>query len=124
MLTLALYGLLALLLAGALFLLAAYLLPAGEQIAPPIRDEPLWDLPAGKRLDRTTWRRCGCPSRCAVIGSPRPTCCSTGSPTSCASATTRSTGCASIAAEPRWQRTRAGRLSRDDLSRADRAVST
>ena len=45
MLTLALYGLLALLLAGALFLLAAYLLPAGEQIAPPIRDEPLWDLP-------------------------------------------------------------------------------
>ena len=34
MLTLALYGLLALLLAGALFLAAAYLLPAGEQIAP------------------------------------------------------------------------------------------
>jgi hypothetical protein len=51
MLTLALFGLLALLLAGALFLLAAYLLPAGEQIAPPIRDEPLWDLPSGKRLD-------------------------------------------------------------------------
>src|SRR5581483_2405230 len=51
MLTLALYGLLALLLAGALFLLAAYLLPAGEQIAPPIRDEPLWALPADKRLD-------------------------------------------------------------------------
>jgi hypothetical protein len=53
MLTLALYGLLALLLAGALFLLAAYLLPAGEQIAPPIRDEPLWDLPEDKRLDET-----------------------------------------------------------------------
>ena len=50
MLTLALYGLLAILLAGALFLLAAYLLPSGEQIAPPIRDEPEWDLPAGRRL--------------------------------------------------------------------------
>ena len=51
MLTLALYGLLAVLVAAALFLLAAYLLPAGEQIAPPIRDEPLWELPASKRLD-------------------------------------------------------------------------
>ncbi len=50
MLTLALYGLLAVLLAGALFLLAAFLLPAGEQIAAPIRDEPIWDLPAGHRL--------------------------------------------------------------------------
>jgi hypothetical protein len=50
MLTLVLYGLLAILLAGALFLLAAYLLPAGEQIAPPIRDEPIWDLPSEKRL--------------------------------------------------------------------------
>ena len=50
MLTLALYGLLALLVAGLLFLLAAYFLPAGEQIAPPIRDEPLWELPAEKRL--------------------------------------------------------------------------
>jgi DNA-3-methyladenine glycosylase I len=49
-LTLALYGLLAVLLAGALFLLAAYLLPAGEQIAPPIRDEPIWELPADHRL--------------------------------------------------------------------------
>ena len=51
MLTLVLYGLLAVLLAGALFLIAAYLLPAGEQIAPPIRDEPLWELPADKPLD-------------------------------------------------------------------------
>lgn len=51
MLTLALYGLLAVLVAAALFLLAAYLLPAGEQIAPPIRDEPIWELPASKRLD-------------------------------------------------------------------------
>jgi hypothetical protein len=50
MLTLVLFGLLAILVAGALFLLAAYLLPAGEQIAPPIRDEPLWDLPSEKRL--------------------------------------------------------------------------
>jgi hypothetical protein len=53
MLTLALYGLLAVLLAAALFLLAAYLLPAGEQIAPPIRDEPVWELPADKRLDES-----------------------------------------------------------------------
>jgi hypothetical protein len=50
MLTLVLFGLLAILVAGALFLVAAYLLPAGEQIAPPIRDEPLWDLPSEKRL--------------------------------------------------------------------------
>jgi hypothetical protein len=50
-LTLVLYGLLAVLVAGALFLLAAYVLPAGEQIAPPIRDEPLWRLPPDKRLD-------------------------------------------------------------------------
>jgi hypothetical protein len=53
MLTLVLYGLLAILLAGALFLLAAYLLPAGEQIAPPIRDEPLWSLPPDQRLNYT-----------------------------------------------------------------------
>jgi hypothetical protein len=50
MLTLVLYGLLAVLLAGVLFLAAAYLLPAGEQIAPPIRDEPIWDLPSGTQL--------------------------------------------------------------------------
>jgi hypothetical protein len=49
--TLALYGLLALVVGGALFLLAACLLPAGEQIAPPIRDEPVWELPADRRLD-------------------------------------------------------------------------
>jgi hypothetical protein len=49
-LTLVLFGLLAILVAGALFLVAAYLLPAGEQIAPPIRDEPLWELPGDKRL--------------------------------------------------------------------------
>jgi hypothetical protein len=50
-LTLLLYGLLAVLLAGVLFLAAAYLLPAGEQIAAPIRDEPIWELPTEKRLD-------------------------------------------------------------------------
>jgi hypothetical protein len=43
---LVLYGLLALALAGALFLVAARFLPAGEQIAPPLRDEPLWELPS------------------------------------------------------------------------------
>ena len=51
MLTLGLYGLLAVLVMIGLFLLAANFLPAGEQIAPPIRDEPPWDLPASRRLD-------------------------------------------------------------------------
>lgn len=50
MLTLALYGLLAVGIAAVLFVIAAYVLPAGERIAPPIRDEPLWDLPASRRL--------------------------------------------------------------------------
>ena len=50
MLHLFLYGLLAILLAGGLFLLAVWLLPAGEQIAPPVRDEPPWDLPDGREL--------------------------------------------------------------------------
>jgi hypothetical protein len=49
-LTLALYGLLAIVLAVALFFLAAYLLPSGEQIAAPIRDEPDWDLPPERNL--------------------------------------------------------------------------
>jgi hypothetical protein len=49
-LTLALYGLLAIVLAVALFLLAAYLLPSGEQIAAPIRDEPEWDLPPERSI--------------------------------------------------------------------------
>lgn len=51
MLTLALYGLLAIVLAVALFLLAAFVLPSGEQIAPPVRDEPEWDLPPDRKLD-------------------------------------------------------------------------
>jgi len=45
-----LYGLLAVLLAGALFLLASKLLPAGEQIAPPLRDEPPWELPPERSM--------------------------------------------------------------------------
>jgi DivIVA domain-containing protein len=49
-LTLALYGLLAVGIAAVLFLIAAYVLPAGERIAPPIRDEPLWELPASRTL--------------------------------------------------------------------------
>ena len=50
MLSLALYGLLAVGIAAVLFLIAAYVLPAGERIAPPIRDEPLWELPASRKL--------------------------------------------------------------------------
>ena len=46
MLTLVGFGLLAIVLAAALFLLAAYVLPSGEQIAPPLRDEPVWEPPA------------------------------------------------------------------------------
>ena len=48
--TLVLYGVLAIVLAGVLFVVAARLLPAGEQIAPPVRDEPVWELPADQRL--------------------------------------------------------------------------
>jgi DivIVA domain-containing protein len=49
-LTLAGYGLLAVLVGVVLFLVAAYLLPPGEQIAPPVRDEPIWTLPAERAL--------------------------------------------------------------------------
>lgn len=45
MLHLLLYGVLAIALAGALFAVAARFLPAGEQIAPSVRDEPPWELP-------------------------------------------------------------------------------
>jgi hypothetical protein len=45
-----LYGLLAILLAAGLFVLAARFLPAGEQIAPPLRDEPPWELPPDRAL--------------------------------------------------------------------------
>jgi hypothetical protein len=50
-LTLALYGLLAIVIMGALFLVAVNLLPAGEQIAPSVRDEAPWDLPMSRPLD-------------------------------------------------------------------------
>ncbi len=50
MLTLALYGLLAIVLIGALYLIAVRLLPAGEQIAPPVRDEPIWELPSERAM--------------------------------------------------------------------------
>lgn len=51
MVTLGLYGALAVLVAALLFVLAAYLLPAGEQIAPPVRDDPVWELPADEPVD-------------------------------------------------------------------------
>ncbi|MCU1657273.1 MAG: cell division protein DivIVA [Pseudonocardiales bacterium] len=53
MVTLLLYGLLAIGLIGGLFLLAVRVLPAGEQIAPPVRDEPVWMLAADRRLAAT-----------------------------------------------------------------------
>jgi DivIVA domain-containing protein len=40
----------AIVIAGVLFLLATRFLPAGEQIAPAVRDEPPWDLPSERRL--------------------------------------------------------------------------
>ena len=51
MLTLLGYALLAVVVAGVLYLLAANFLPPGEQIAPPLRDEAPWELPAGSRMD-------------------------------------------------------------------------
>jgi DivIVA domain-containing protein len=40
----------AVVIAGVLFLLATRFLPAGEQIAPAVRDEPPWELPDERRL--------------------------------------------------------------------------
>jgi DivIVA domain-containing protein len=40
----------AIVIAGVLFVLATRFLPAGEQIAPAVRDEPPWELPADQRL--------------------------------------------------------------------------
>ncbi len=51
MLHLVLYGLLAIFVAIGLFLLAARLLPSGEQIAPALRDEPPWELPPDRSLN-------------------------------------------------------------------------
>lgn len=50
MLTLALYALLAVAVMAAVFFVVASVLPAGEQIAPPIRDERLWELPADQTI--------------------------------------------------------------------------
>jgi hypothetical protein len=47
---LVLYGLLAVIVAVGLFLIATRFLPAGEQIAPPLRDEPPWELPPERTL--------------------------------------------------------------------------
>ncbi|TAM89841.1 MAG: DivIVA domain-containing protein [Jatrophihabitans sp.] len=51
MLTLIGYGVLAVVIAAALFLLAANFLPAGVRIAPAVRDDAPWTLPAGRDLD-------------------------------------------------------------------------
>lgn len=53
MLQLLLYGLLTIVVVVGLFFLASWLLPAGEQIAPPLRDEPPWQLPPAVSLDAT-----------------------------------------------------------------------
>jgi hypothetical protein len=49
-LTLVLYALLAILIGAVLFVLAAFVLPAGEQIAGPIRDQSPWNLPPDRQL--------------------------------------------------------------------------
>ena len=50
MLTVLGYSALAVLMVGGLFLLASKLLPAGEQLAPSVRDEPIWSLPADRPI--------------------------------------------------------------------------
>lgn len=50
MLTLVLYALLAIAVAAAVFFVVASLLPAGEQIAPAIRDDRPWELPADQTI--------------------------------------------------------------------------
>ncbi len=50
MLTLLLWAALAVLVAAVLFVVIARVLPAGEQIAPAVRDEPPWELPSHRRL--------------------------------------------------------------------------
>ena len=50
MLTVLGYSALAVLMVGGMFLLAAKLLPAGEQLAPSVRDEPIWSLPADRPI--------------------------------------------------------------------------
>ena len=50
MLTLAGYGLLAVVIMAVLYVVAAKVLPAGEQIAPAVRDDAPWALPATREL--------------------------------------------------------------------------
>lgn len=50
MLALVLYALLAIAVMVAVFFIVASLVPAGEQIAPPIRDERPWELPDDQEL--------------------------------------------------------------------------
>jgi hypothetical protein len=45
------WALLAIVVAGGLCALAVYVLPAGEQIAPALRDEPVWALPPDRALE-------------------------------------------------------------------------
>jgi DivIVA domain-containing protein len=49
-LSLVLYGLLAIVVIAVLYLITVRFLPAGEQIAPSVRDELPWALPSGRRL--------------------------------------------------------------------------
>jgi hypothetical protein len=49
-LTLAGYGLLAVVIMAVLYVVAAKVLPAGEQIAPAVRDDAPWALPATREL--------------------------------------------------------------------------
>jgi hypothetical protein len=48
--SLILYGIVAIAGAAILFFLFARFVPSGEQIAPALRDEPLWLTPAGQRI--------------------------------------------------------------------------
>jgi DivIVA domain-containing protein len=48
--SLILYGLAAVLIAGIVFFLFARFVPPGEQIAPALRDNPLWLAPVGQRV--------------------------------------------------------------------------
>jgi hypothetical protein len=50
-LTLALYGLLALVVIAIVFVLITRVIPPGEQIAPAVRDDPVWSLPSGRALN-------------------------------------------------------------------------
>jgi DivIVA domain-containing protein len=49
-LSLALYGLLAIVAAAVLYVITVRFLPAGEQLAPSVRDELPWALPDDRRL--------------------------------------------------------------------------